>query len=143
MIRPILMAGLALAIVACTGGTPGAQPTPTATAATPTPLATPQLVPTQPVGDLPSDILQTIIDDAAARAGVAADAVSVERAEAVTWSDSSLGCPQPDMMYLQVLTEGYWVVLEVAGTQYDFRGSQRDFILCEIPEGQRRPPVAP
>jgi hypothetical protein len=141
----------ALIVAACAVGTPPsptagptAGPTADPTAGTTTgPTATPQPTPTEPAGDLPSDILQIIIDDAAIRAGVSADAVTVVRAEAVTWSDSSLGCPQPDMMYLPVLTEGFWVVLDVAGAEYDFRGTERNFILCEIPPDQRQPPVQP
>ncbi len=39
------------------------------------------------------------------------EALTLESWEAVTWRDSSLGCPQPDMMYLQVLTPGYRFVL--------------------------------
>ena len=28
----------------------------------------------------------------------------------MTWSDASLGCPQPDMGYAQVVTPGYLVL---------------------------------
>ena len=37
------------------------------------------------------------------------------RDEAVTWSDGSLGCPQPGEYYTQVLVPGYWIVFDVAG----------------------------
>ncbi len=45
------------------------------------------------------------------------DIVSVEEME---WSDSSLGCPQPGMMYMQVITPGYRVTLEHNGQRYTF-----------------------
>ncbi|MDP8904546.1 MAG: hypothetical protein M3N29_04415 [Chloroflexota bacterium] len=155
-----------LLVVGCTTAVPATPPptpttpTPTATpagtpvtpTATPSPTASPSptgaatstaiVLPTDPPTDvLPPDILQTLINDAAARAGAAAEAVTIVRADAVTWRDSSLGCPEPGTMYLPVLTEGFWVVLEVAGTEYDFRGTTDRFILCEIPEQDRQPPI--
>lgn len=36
--------------------------------------------------------------------------------EAVEWPDASLGCPQPDMMYAQVITPGYLLLFD-AGEQ--------------------------
>jgi len=43
------------------------------------------------------------------------------------------------MMYTQALVNGYWIVIEAAGKQYDFRvGSGGSFRLC--PPGQGHPP---
>ena len=41
--------------------------------------------------------LPTMLADAARRAGVAQEQLSVETLEAVTWPDGALGCPQPAM----------------------------------------------
>lgn len=35
------------------------------------------------------------------------EAFQLQNKEAVEWSDGSLGCAQPDMMYTQVITPGY------------------------------------
>jgi hypothetical protein len=43
----------------------------------------------------------------AARLGVPPDALRLVVEEAVRWSDSSLGCPKPGMMYTQVITPGW------------------------------------
>ena len=48
-------------------------------------------------------MLEQIRADAAQRAGVALDKVKVLTVESVTWSDCSLGCPEPGMMYTQAL----------------------------------------
>ena len=40
--------------------------------------------------------------------------------EPVEWNDSSLGCPEPDMMYAQVITPGYRLVFEYQGQQYEY-----------------------
>lgn len=42
---------------------------------------------------------------------VALDKIQVDSVKAVQWSDSSLGCPQPGMMYAQVVTPGFLVTL--------------------------------
>jgi hypothetical protein len=51
-------------------------------------------------------------------AGVDPSPLAVTRAEPVTWPDSSLGCRQPGIQYLQVLTPGYRI--ELHGTQGDY-----------------------
>lgn len=67
----------------------------------------------------------------AERVGMAADDVTVERTEDVTWPDASLGCPDPEMMYAQVLTPGYRIVLKAGGETYTYHGSERgQLVLC-------------
>jgi len=47
--------------------------------------------------------------------------------DAVTWPDTSLGCPKPGMMYPQVLVEGVLVQLRAA-TNGDACASTRSII---------------
>jgi hypothetical protein len=85
-------------------------------------------------GGVPAELLDEIIADAAERVGVAVADVAVVRAEAVTWPDGSLGCPEPDMGYTQALVPGYWVVVDAEGQELDYRvGRQGSFRLCENP----------
>ncbi|HWP62575.1 MAG TPA: hypothetical protein VNO86_03810 [Candidatus Binatia bacterium] len=85
-------------------------------------------------GEVPEAILASIIEDAAERTGADPATARVLRAEAVTWSDGSLGCPEPGMFYIQVLIDGYWVVVEIGGQTLDYRvGSHGAFRLCEEP----------
>ena len=111
---------------------------------TPNPAFTlPQLVPTtEPpvVGEIPADLMARLTDDAQKRAGVAAESIVTLRAEAVTWNDGSLGCPQPGMFYTQALVDGYWVILQVGDVVYDYRTSGTAyFVLCEQPSIAPRP----
>ncbi len=86
-------------------------------------------------GEVPSDLLEAIIGDAAERAGVRPDEVEVVTAESVTWNDGSLGCPEPGMMYTQALVPGYRVVVEAGGQEMSFHASERgDFRFCENPK---------
>lgn len=149
--RAMLMATTALTTVllaAACGTTPpdgvtGPSPDPAATSpsrtvgerAVPSRMPTPFTLPPTgaPVtGEVPPDVLASVVADAASRAGTAEADVVVVRGESVTWSDGSLGCPQPGMSYTQAITPGYWVVLDVAGTEYDYRATARgSFVLCE------------
>jgi uncharacterized damage-inducible protein DinB len=73
-------------------------------------------------GEVPDDLLAAIKADAQSR-NPDADAVTVVRAQGVTWSSGALGCPEPGMMYTQALVPGYWVELDVAGHRMDYRAA--------------------
>ncbi len=49
---------------------------------------------------------------------VAEGDLGLESSYAVWWSDASLGCPKPGESYAQVLTPGYRLVFDHAGTSY-------------------------
>jgi hypothetical protein len=141
-----LLLGLALSGVLAVGcaGPEGAAPPPGegATTTPPAPTATvtapPATLPDIPsqgepiVGEIPASILQAIKADLSARAGVGVTSIEVVEAKAVLWPDGSLGCPEPGMFYIQVLTEGYQVILRAVGREYDYRATQQGaFKLCE------------
>lgn len=67
--------------------------------------------------------------------GIDTETVTLESWEAVTWRDSSLGCPQPDMMYLQVLTPGYRFVFSNrdGNVIYVHTDTGARAIVCENP----------
>jgi hypothetical protein len=81
---------------------------------------------------VPQDLLDKIIADAAQRSGVDRAQIVVQSGQAVEWPDSSLGCPQPGMAYMQVITPGYKVVLAAGEATYDYHASERgSFLLCK------------
>ena len=83
-------------------------------------------------GEVPGDILAALLADAAERTGIAIDDIEVVRAEAVTWNDGSLGCPEPGTFYTQALVDGYHVIVDAGGEELDFRvTSNGGFVLCE------------
>jgi hypothetical protein len=127
------VAAALVALAACAGPTQAPAVTPAASA------------PTMPSGSqgaatVPGEVVaQSVIDGlgaapavaAAARAfadelGVSASSVAVVDLAAVTWSDSSLGCPQPGQMYLQVLTPGYRITLASGETRATYHTDQGD-----------------
>ena len=72
---------------------------------------------------LPPSITDPIVAEIAGLAGVPADQVVVVSAEAVTFPDGGLGCPEPGMAYTQVHVDGYKVIATAAGKTYDYRGT--------------------
>ena len=83
-------------------------------------------------GEVPASLLDSILKDLAERTGTALENIAVIQAQATVWNDGSLGCPKPGVRYTQALVNGYRVVLEVEGEQYDYRaGDSGYFFLCE------------
>ena len=87
-------------------------------------------------------MLEQIRADAAQRAGVALDHVKVRAVESVTWSDGSLGCPEPGMMYTQALVRGYRVRVDAGGKMFLYHaGAQNTFVHCPVNRAQEPSPI--
>ena len=73
------------------------------------------------------------IENLAGQSGISAtDEITVLSVEPVEWRDASLGCPQEGMMYAQVITPGFLVMLEAGGEQYEYHTNQADtVVLCQ------------
>jgi hypothetical protein len=122
MIRSLTTGLLLLALTACgaaapaaddsTGAAPAASPAASAPAAS-EPVASPSTsaglngdlsggsaAPTDEVTTQAAAFLATQLNTAAAD-------LQLQSREEVEWNDSSLGCPAPDMMYMQVITPGF------------------------------------
>ncbi|MGD9599114.1 MAG: hypothetical protein AB7G76_05895 [Steroidobacteraceae bacterium] len=80
---------------------------------------------------LPARLADRVKADAATRLGVDPAAVTLVSAEAVTWSDGSLGCRTPGEMAIQVLTPGFRVVVDAGGTRLVYHTDTREqFRFC-------------
>ena len=120
-------------------------PTPTPLPATPT-LPAPEepeekeeketVVPTTPAQNMDSldpdaqRMVAVAKTDLMQRLGVTEEDILVKSVEEKQWRNSSLGCPQPGMMYLQVITPGFRIVLTVDGQDYDYHTDFSRAILC-------------
>ena len=103
--------------------------------------ATDDAAPSPPPGPGDEEVsdLDAAVDEAAAdlatSAGVDSAQVEVRSAEQVTWSDGSLDCPQPGMMYTQALVPGYRIVLVLDGTEVAYHGADgRPPSRCDDPQ---------
>jgi hypothetical protein len=136
----IVAAALSLLLAACAAGTGD----PDETGASPTDNGRPDLETpdvTMPGGDgglngdITQEMINSLLEQAADETGIPIGEISVVTAEAVTWSDGSLGCPEPGMGYTQALVPGYRVVLDVDGEEIHYHaGSDGQFFACENPQ---------
>jgi hypothetical protein len=132
--RCILLCGLlALALIGCRPIT--AQPEPPAidptTTALPAEEEQPMPAPQPPI----TPGAEFAVNDLAQRLNIDPAAIAVLRVEEVDWPDSGLGCPQPGMNYLQVLTNGTFIQLSAGGQLYNYHaGGGRQPFLCTSPD---------
>ncbi|MDY6877650.1 MAG: hypothetical protein SWK90_15820 [Chloroflexota bacterium] len=135
-----LLSLLALLLAACgshSQSTPEATPevgpdTPVQPAPDDSPLPEPRVSPILPPPGSPAESM-TAVAHLAAELDISPDEVSVLSSTPVEWSDASLGCPQPGMMYAQVITPGYQFILEARGEQYEIHTDRtgRSVVLCQ------------
>ncbi len=137
---------LAVGLVACAGPL---QPDTTAiigppvTSSKPPPPASLPDVSQPPLSTPPSTTLAGTIEriveaaksDLAGRLDIDPEDIAVVEAGEVTWRDSARGCPQPGTSYLQVLTPGYLIRLQVGGIGYEYHaGADGTPFYCLNPE---------
>lgn len=150
----VLVVSTLLALTACNGGGAGddsttvdtGRATPTSASAATT-VATPRTSNSEPPkgsdvsvfpdGDIDPN-LQPFIDqattDLATRLEITATDITPVSAVLVTWNDSSLGCPEPGMQYLQVLQDGAVIELRADDTIYRYHsGGNRGPFPCDRP----------
>ena len=71
-------------------------------------------------------------EDLADRKGIDEEQITVVSVEAANWPDTSLGCPEPGMMYAQVITPGYRILLSYGGKTYEYHSDRGDRVVhCE------------
>ena len=150
---------LTLSLAACSGAPGTAIPTLTLIPATATPTATPagptatpqtltspeQIAATHPaatqaqaapglslvdIDPVAADLAALAQRRLAGQLNLPTRRVTVVDVQAVVWPDTSLGCPQPDQMYSQVLVNGYRIVVEAAGNQTIFHSDFDRVIQC-------------
>jgi hypothetical protein len=77
------------------------------------------------------EVASHVRQDLAESLNVPLDRVQVAAIEATEWPDTSLGCPNDDVMYAQMITPGYRMTLEVEGTEYLYHTGPDHFVRCE------------
>lgn len=131
----VLLYSLALALAAC--GPPPQQ--------APEAGTTPSIPGESPLPEPGTSPLPTLLAPSAAAAaaaavtylsaelGISQDEVTILSSEPVNWPDTSLGCPQPGMMYAQMITPGYRFLVEAKGNEYEIHTDQtgRSVVVCE------------
>lgn len=97
----------------------------------------PQNTPTSPTGL--DALVEKAKEDLTKRLSITEAEINIVDARDVVWPNSSLGCPQPDMVYADVLTSGYLIILQANNQDYEYHAGKlsSEIIFCENPS----PPV--
>jgi hypothetical protein len=81
-----------------------------------------------------NSVIEQSIEDLARRKSILPSIIEVVSYEEVTWPDASLGCPLPDMHYIQVQQDGARVILRIDDVVYVYHsGGKRLPFLCTNP----------
>lgn len=125
---PILLAAV-LSLSGC-----GAQGSPTTVATQPESTTTTSTLP-DTVATNVSQVEQLAVEDLAVRLGASVETITVVKSEAKTWSDGSLGCPQPGVSYTQAIVDGFQVALRHGDRLFDYHaGENGEPFLCASSE---------
>jgi hypothetical protein len=80
--------------------------------------------------------IQALVDqaksDLAQRLSLPTNEIDLVEVTEVEWSDASLDCPQPGISYLQVITPGYRILLNVNDQAYEYHSNRDAYVVyCE------------
>lgn len=75
-------------------------------------------------------VARLAIDALASDLKIAKDGILIDTIRAVDWPDSSVGCPKPDMAYMQVITPGHKITLRVDGQIYVAHEAKGRAFIC-------------
>lgn len=114
------------------------------------PTRIPDVVAAQPVGEsvdiasVPRAVRQAVVADAARRFAVSENEVVLVSAERLTWSDGSLGCPEPGRMYTQMLVPGFRLTARTSAGQMLYHTDSRGTVVnCATGHFQTGPKQLP
>lgn len=95
--------------------------TPSTQGATATPMTDPQL----------EKFVNDAKQDLATGANIPPDSITVKSITPQEWPNAALGCPLPGIMYIQVVTQGYIIVLTGGGRDWEYHAGGNRVELCD------------
>ena len=87
----------------------------------------------------PSAAISAAREALSVRLGVAASQIEVLSVEEVMWSNTSLGCPEPDRQYSDVIVPGFRIILEYEGRKYEYHTNKDGTIVVTCSNTQAQP----
>jgi len=99
------------------------------------PAPVPGVVGVAQLRSVPAEVASAARAAAAGTLGVPVPEVTLDTSGAVRWSDTSLGCRQPDRVYAQVITPGFRVAASARGGRVEVHADAtgRRAFVCRNP----------
>jgi hypothetical protein len=71
--------------------------------------------------------------DASSHLGITRSSLQVSQVAAREWPDSALGCPRPGLMYSQIVTPGFLIVIAGGGKELEYHTDANGVrvVLCQ------------
>lgn len=83
-------------------------------------------------------LIEKATKDLAQRLSIPVAQIHLVETRDVVWPDTSLGCPQKGMVYADVLTQGFLIILAANNKEYEYHSSKgTELVYCENPN----PPI--
>jgi hypothetical protein len=139
LVLPALAASLALGACATQNNQPPPAPSPPNSPTSPAPQPpsgpsrAPVLSPLPAEGsDAQAAAIEAARQDAAQRLNLSPSAVQLEDVQRRQWPDRALGCPRQGVLYAQIVTPGYVVVVAGGGKHLEYHTDDRgQAVLCQ------------
>lgn len=99
---------------------------------TPTPIL-PKIINISPPAELNTDqvyYVKLAVEALSARLDMKSEDIKIVSVKEKQWSDSSLGCPQKGVLYIQSITPGYVIELSAKGRTYFYNGGLNRVVSC-------------
>jgi|WetSurMetagenome_2_1015567.scaffolds.fasta_scaffold844843_1 hypothetical protein len=78
------------------------------------------------------DYLKMAIDNLSNMEHLDKTKIIVKSAEVIDWGDTSLGCPKEGMIYAQIITPGYKIMLSAEGKDFDYHAGLKRAVFCSV-----------
>ncbi len=76
-----------------------------------------------------SPVVEIAKKDLAERLNIPVEKIQLVKQESVEWSDASLGYPEEGMMYAQVITPGFRIVLKAGDKLYEYHSDYKRVVV--------------
>lgn len=98
---------------------------------TPTPTEIIDLFPPQDSSISKEAYIDLAMDDLVNKLKINKEEIKVVKIESKNWANTSLGCPERDKMYADVITPGYLIVLSAKGKSYTYHAGLERIVICQ------------
>ena len=85
-----------------------------------------------PAAEAQAAAIEAARREAAQRFNTTPDSLQVEDVESRQWPDRSLGCPRQGVLYAQILTPGYLIILSSGSRRFEYHADDRGMaVFCQ------------